>query len=100
MLYTWDLYEITANAELLHGVKLRGRIRKFAIEKEITCLVENASDTENTVRFALLANTSPADISDFIKSLLPGASIVAALKDTPNPVLSKLKVNDSSRYEI
>ena len=100
MLHTWDIYQITADSDSLHGVKLRGRIRKFVTEKEITCIVENASDEENTVRFALLAGTDSTEVSTFIKNLLPKASVVSVLKDIPNPVLSKLKVNDSSRYEI
>ena len=53
MTILWDIYEIQSNADALHGVMLRGRIRKFTIENNITCLAENASDKENTVRFAL-----------------------------------------------
>lgn len=100
MLLAWNLYEIKCDCAELHGVKLRGRIRKFALEQDITCLVENATDEENVVRFALLADTDPKSVSDFVKTLIPEASIHETLKAVPNPVLSKLKVNDPSRYEI
>jgi len=82
----------------LNGIKLRGRIRKFTIENNIACLVENASDEENVVRFALLADSDPEQIVDFVKNLVPQVEIVESLKKIPNPVLSKLKVNDLTRY--
>jgi hypothetical protein len=99
MLLSWDIYEIRSDTQL-HGIKLRGKIRKFTTEEEIPCLTENASDEENVVRFALLTNTDPKHVSEFIKNLLPGAVIAESLKNIPNPVLSKLKVNNSTRYEI
>ena len=100
MLLNWDLYEIRSTITKLHGIKLRGQIRKFAIEKDITCLVENASDEDNVVRFVLLANSDSKPVFEFIKNLIPDANITESFKNIPNPVLSKLKVNDSARYEI
>ena len=100
MIIQWDLYEIHSSSVSLHGIKLRGRVRKFTIEKSITCTIENASDKENRVRFALISNSDPKIIIDFIKSILPEAEITESLKNISNPVLSKLKVNDISRYEI
>lgn len=97
---TWDIYEIRCDCAALHGVKLRGRIRKFAIENHLSCLVENASDEENVVRFALLTGVNSEPVSNFVKTLVPEATIVESLKEMPNPVLSKIKVNDPSRYEI
>lgn len=94
----WDLYEIRCRKELLHNIKLRGRIRKFTIEHNITCIVENAQDKENIVRFGLIAGSSVSLLLEFIKSILAEAEIVNCLKNVPNPVLSKLKVNDLSRY--
>lgn len=96
----WDLYEIRSVGNVLHGIKLRGRIRKFSIENDLTCLMENASDEDNVVRFALLAGAESNVVVDFVKTLLPEATISLVQKDVPNPVLSKLKVNDPSRYEI
>ena len=98
MLLAWDIYEIRCDCAALHGVKLRGRIRKFSLEQEIPCLMENASDEENVVRFALLADTDPAPVSSFIATLIPEASVSKVLVGVPNPVLSKLKVNEASRY--
>ncbi len=100
MILQWDFYEIRSKGVPLHGIKLRGSIRKFTIEKQITCLMENASDEENVVRFALISDTNPKPITEFVRRLLPEADIRESLKNIPNPVLSKLKVNDSSRYEI
>ena len=99
MILNWDIYEIRCDCEALHGVKLRGRIRKFTLDNKITCLVENASDEENVVRFALIANSDASVISYFVKTLLPNVEIADSLKGVPNPILSKLKVNDTSRYE-
>ena len=100
MLLLWDFYEIRSTNAKLHGIKLRGRIRKFTIEKEITCLMENASDEDNVVRFALLTNQNSEPVLEFVKSLVPDVNITESLKNIPNPVLSKLKINDPTRYEI
>lgn len=96
----WDLYEIGCECELLHGVKLRGRIRKFAIENNLTILTENASDKENTVRFAVPAGEDTSQVIQFVKGHIQNATVSPSLKNVQNPVLSKLKVNDTSRYEI
>lgn len=100
MILSWDFYEIRSSGAALHGIKLRGRIRKFTIASDISCLMENAADEENVVRFALLANSDPKQIVDFVNSLIHEAVITESLKNIPNPVLSKLKVNDPTRYEI
>ncbi len=96
----WDIYEIQSDADALHGVMLRGRIRKFTIENDITCLTENASDKENVVRFALVANTDPMKVIHFIQELIPNSTLSKVLESIENPVLSKLKVNDLSRYSL
>ncbi len=100
MKLSWNIYEIESKQATLHGVMLRGRIRKFTIENEINCLVENASDKENIVRFGVLTDIDPQKIIDFVKSLLPDANITKVLEAVQNPILSKLKVNDLSRYSI
>ena len=100
MLLLWDLYEIRCDYGSLQGIKLRGRIRKFALEQDLTCLIENASDEDNVVRFAVVTGTDPSSVSDFIKTILPQAAISDVLRNVPNPVLSKIKVNDLSRYGI
>jgi hypothetical protein len=100
MLLLWNIYEIESKEATLHGVMLRGRIRKFTLETNINCLVENASDKENVVRFAVLIESSPDLIFDFIKTILPDADIRKVLESVQNPILSKLKVNDASRYLI
>ena len=96
----WNIYEIQSDADTLHGVMLRGRIRKFTIENNITCLAENASDKDNAVRFALLEDVDPASATEFILNLIPGSKVDLVLESVENPVLSKLKVNDISRYSL
>lgn len=101
MLY-WDIYQVNSATENLIGVKFRGTVRKFAIENDFVLFAENAQDEENTVRFALIENTYEEaliqHITDFIRSIIPDAEIKQVLSKVPNPILSKLKNNDVSRY--
>ncbi len=94
----WNIYEVESSKNQLHGIKLRGTIRKFTIENNINCLVENASDKENVVRFALLEEKNLESLLSFINKLIPDAKITLVLNSIPNPVLSKVKVNDLNRY--
>ncbi len=96
---SWDIYEIQTNTTPIHGVKLRGRIRKFALQNQITLLTENATDAENTVRFALLKDESPKQVEDYLKSIISDVIIAQIKQNIKNPVLSKLKVNLEKRYE-
>ncbi len=101
MLY-WDIYQVNSATQNLLGVKFRGTVRKFAIENDFVLLAENAQDEENTVRFALVENTYEPkllqQITDFIRSIIHDAEIKQVLDKVPNPILSKLKNNDISRY--
>lgn len=101
MLY-WDIYQVNSKTQNLIGVKFRGTVRKFAIENDFVLLAENAQDEENTVRFSLIENTYEPkllqQIIDFIRSIIPDAEIKQVLNKVPNPILSKLKNNDVSRY--
>lgn len=100
MILTWDIYEVESDEHELHGVKLRGRIRKFTLEKKITCLAENASDETNVVRFALLANTDEKEIFEFLQDLLPRVKLTKVSESVENPTLSKLLINDHTRYSL
>lgn len=101
MLY-WDIYQVNSATENLIGVKFRGSLRKFAIENDIVLLAENAQDEENTVRFALIENTYEQEllekITTFIRIIISDGVIKQVLNNVPNPILSKLKNNDASRY--
>ncbi len=97
---TWDIWEVSCRDELLHGVMFRGRIRKFALQENMTCLTENASDKDNVVRFALIAGTSPDSIISFVQTLVAEVEVTKVNDSVQNPILSKLKVNDESRYTI
>jgi len=94
-----DVYEISSNNNPLIKNKVRGRLRKFAINNKINFLVENGQDKEAIVRFALISETNPQPIKDFIKSLFEDVKIELVLKKIQNPVLSKLKVNLIERYD-
>lgn len=100
LMKSWDIYSITAKETLIHGIKLRGRIRKFAIAQEIELLAENATDAENTVRFAIEAGSDNDGIGSFVAGLIPDASVNLDMGGVVNPTLSKLKVNIADRYEI
>ena len=101
MLY-WDIYQVNSETQNLIGVKFRGTLRKYSIEKDIVLLAENAQDEENTVRFALVENTYEQEllenITTFIKTIVSDAEVKQVLNNIPNPILSKLKNNDISRY--
>jgi len=62
--------------------------------------MENAADEENVVRFALPTDSDAKQVTDFVINIVPEAKITESLKNIPNPVLSKLNVNNSDRYQI
>lgn len=101
MLY-WDIYQVNSKTENLIGVKFRGSLRKFAIENDFVLLAENAQDEKNTVRFALIENTYEQEllekITTFIRTIISDGEVKQMLNNMPNPILSKLKNNDLSRY--
>ncbi len=94
-----DIYEITAKQTPIQWVKVRGRVRKFALDTQQNILVENDESSEKIVRFAVLAGSDIAAISDYIVSIIPDAQIISAMTNIANPTLSKLKINDTTRYD-
>lgn len=104
-LFTWKIYEVTSKNDL-QGVKFRGRLRKYAISEEINLLVENDEINKNCVRFAVLdENFGATQITDeliknFIKEKIDKDAHITFIESVQNPVLSKLKVNDTERYKI
>ena len=96
----WDIYEITAHNVALHGVMLRGRIRKLGLEHDFNVLCENASDAENCVRFAVLAASDATMVTEYLKTIVPDVQVHLAAQAVANPVLSKLKVNRAERYTL
>lgn len=97
---SWDIYEISTTFSNIKDVMLRGRIRKFCLEKGINVLVENASDEENKVRFAIFNGTDSSLIVEKIKEMIPDSNINLIKENVQNPVLSKLKVNIEERYTL
>ena len=97
---SWDIYEISAKETELHGVKFRGRIRKFGLVNSINILAENTEDEEGKVRFAVLSGSDVTSIREFLKKLVPDVVVELKRADVRNPVLSKMKVNIESRYEL
>jgi len=100
-LLTWNIYEISSD-EKLHGIKFRGRIRKFGLVNGINVLAENAShkDGDNKVRFAVLNEEDANKVTEFIKSVFPEAKIELILSNVKNPVISRLIINKEERYTI
>lgn len=94
-----DIYEITTDQTPIQGVKVRGRIRKFALEIQQNLLAENDQDREDIVRFAVPTGEEIGAIKGYIISIIPDAHITPVMNNIPNPVLSKLNINDSSRYD-
>lgn len=98
-LLNFNIYQINSTESLV-GIKLRGRIRKFALENNFNLLTDNAQDEENTVRFALLLedNDKLEIISEYIKSITQNCEIKLVMQNVRNPILSKLKTNLENRY--
>lgn len=99
-LLSWCVYEITSAKSSLNGVMLRGRIRKLGIENNFNVLAENTGDVENGVRFAVIDKSNADVVIKYLKSIIEDVKVELLLEDLTNPVLSKIKVNDESRYEL
>ena len=99
-LLTWNIYEITTNKTEIHGVMLRGRLRKLGLEQKINVLCENATDVENCVRFAILDTKDAQIFIDYLKNIISDVEVSIVRENIANPVLSKLKVNKAERYTI
>jgi hypothetical protein len=99
-LFKWNIYEISTAQTEIHGVMLRGRIRRLGLEHGFNVLCENATDEEKCVRFAILHNEDAKLITDYLKRIIPDATIRLTTKSVSNPVLSKLKVNKEERYTL
>tara|TARA_Y100000310_G_C20605616_1_gene775316 strand:+ start:999 stop:1241 length:243 start_codon:yes stop_codon:yes gene_type:complete len=79
---------------------LRGRIRKYCLEKGRNILVENATDKDNCVRFAIPKDDDPKDIISYVESIVSKIKVKSVKRSVVNPVLSKLKVNLADRYKL
>lgn len=96
----WDIYEITTDQTEIHGVMLRGRIRKLGLNQGFNVLCENATDAEKCVRFAVPVGEPIEAVADYLKRIMDDAHITLAVAKVANPVLSKLKVNQEERYTL
>ena len=99
-LIEWDLYEVSSTKHSLTGNRVRGRLRKFSLENNINLLVENTTDKEARIRFAVISNSEITLIKDFLTKLFGDVLIEKVFDKVKNPVLSKMKVNIESRYTI
>lgn len=99
-LLQWDVYEISTKESTINGVMLRGRIRKFCLERGVNVLAENTSDVENGVRFALLSGEDPKEIITYVQSVIADASVQQVETALANPILSKRKCNTTERYTL
>ena len=96
----WDIYQVTTETTEIHGVMLRGRIRKLGLEKDFNVLCENATDEKNCVRFAILHDKDAQLVEDYLKGIIADVTVELITRDIKNPVLSKLKVNKEERYTL
>ena len=99
-LFYWDIYSITTKNTEVHGVMLRGRIRKLGLENGFNVLCENATDAENCVRFAVLNAEDAAKVFEYLRGIIADVQISSVQQQVVNPVLSKLKVNEEDRYTL
>lgn len=97
---SWDIYSIYTTQTEIHGVMLRGRIRKLGLEHDFNVLCENAADEERCVRFAILHGEDPTVVVEYLKRIIPDVKTELILENVINPVLSKLKVNKEARYTL
>jgi len=96
----WDVYNIRTIQTEIHGVMLRGRIRKLGLEHGFNILCENATDEDRCVRFAILHKEDPNVVINYLKRIIPDVKTELVLDNITNPVLSKLKVNREDRYTL
>ena len=99
-LIVWDIYEIKTKSSPLTKVMLRGRIRKICLENNKNVLVENSEDSENTVRFGVIAGEDIEIIKKYLDGILSDVLIEKIKEKVQNPVLSKMKVNLEDRYSL
>lgn len=95
-----NIYDIKATTSSLNGVMLRGRIRKLGIEKNFNVLAENTEDRENGVRFAVISDLDANTVKDYLSTIADDIVVELVESSVRNPVLSKMKVNIESRYEL
>ncbi len=94
------MYEIYSQSVSIHGVKLRGTIRKRANDNWINLLIENARDIEDRhcVRFCLLSKNDYSKVYEHIQTLVSDVEVTLVIDQVSNPIPSSLKHNIDSRY--
>lgn len=102
-LIKWTIFEVTSENPL-SGIKFHGRMRKLGISLDVNLLLENDQGNDTCVRFAIpddeINQESMASIYALIKKISSDAQILFKQDGVVNPVLSKLCINDESRYEL
>lgn len=96
----WDIYQITTGTAEIHGVMLRGRIRKLGLQQGFNVFCENATDVEKCVRFAVLRSQDAQVVTDYLQRIIADVTVELVAEGVGNPVLSKLKVNKEERYTL
>ena len=99
-LLIWNIYQVSSRGSFLNGVSLRGRLRKLGIEKNINVLTDNAEDGTNIIRFATLSSNDAEIVSVYLKKTISDVDIELKIEAIPNPVLSKLSVNETTKYKL
>ena len=95
-----NIYELSSDSNAITWAKIRWRVRKFCLLKEINIILDNTVDVEWKVRFWIIAWESIDEIEWYLKSIINDIWVTLVLENVINPVLSKLNVNDETRYNI
>ena len=99
-LLEWNIYEVNSKNHPLTKNRVRGRLRKFALNNNINLLVENTQDGDSRIRFAVLSGTNITPIKNFLIKLFPDVTFDLVFEKVNNPVLSRTQVNLEHRYEL
>ena len=94
------MYEVSSEKYSLTGNMVRGRLRKFCLEKNINLLVENTQDKDAHIRFAVISGNDISLIKDFLKIHFDDVQVELVFEKIKNPILAKVKCNIEKRYTI
>ena len=100
MLIQRDLYSVKSWTHPITWVMFRGRVRKYCLWIEQNIVLDNSESWEEEVHFGIPTWENPEKIIKYINSIVPETIISLEMTNIANPVVSKFKVNDESRYTL
>ncbi len=100
MLIFRDVYSVKSWTQSITWVMFRWRVRKYCLWIDQNIILDNSESWEEEVHFAIPTWESPEKIIEYINTIVPETTISLELTNIANPVVSKFKVNDESRYTL